>query len=123
MNTDHSELALDADGIPILTDLVSGDGLEGVPAGATVVPPSPKDITSELLASESVSQRLDRIADSLARDMRLHIEQTLAVAIDDAINRALDKNNTRTHDSIRHQLDVALAEIITAALQDDDPIF
>lgn len=126
MNTDQSDLALDADGIPILTDLVSGDKPEGAPAGTTAVafaPPTAENITSELLASASVSQQLDQMADNLTRDMRLNIEQTLSVAIDEAVNQVLEKNHARIHDSIRRQLDVALAEIISEALQDHDPVF
>ena len=125
MNTDHTELALDADGIPILTDLVSADDIgstEAVSAAEHPASPTPREITRELLASDTVQLQLNQIANDLAEDVRLQIEQTLAVAIDEAIKTTLDKSNVRTYEKIRRQLDVTLAELVTQALQDTGPV-
>jgi hypothetical protein len=125
MNTDHTELALDADGIPILTDLVPAKDMEStqaITAAELPVPPTPREITDELLASEAVQLQLDQIAKNLAEDVRLQIEQTLAGAIDEAINKTLDKSSVLSYEKIRRQLDITLAEFVAKALQDNSPV-
>lgn len=127
MNRDHTDLALDKDGIPILTDLVPDKSPDSSPQAGVAPPPppplpvlSPDDIARELLDSETVRQELDQMANDLARDVRLLIEQTLAEAIDEAINRSLERHNTRATEHIRKQLDASLPRLIARALQDSD---
>ena len=127
MNRDYTDLALDKDGIPILTDLVTDEKPEDTSPANSVPPPppptpviSPTDIARQLIDSETVRQQLDELASDLASDMRLHMEQTLAEAIDQAIDSALDRYSTRSKEHIREQLDAALPWLIARALQDTD---
>ena len=127
MSHDYSDLALDKDGIPILTDMVQDELPNSSPPAGNAPPPpppapvlSPDDLARELLNSESVREELDQIANDLARDVRLQIEQTLAEAIDEVINNSLERDNTRTTETIRRQLDAALPRLIARALQDTD---
>ena len=122
MKTDHTNLPLDADGIPILTDLVT-DEEPGTAPGVTrelIDFRTPEQIAHGLLASDNVKLLLNQMASDLARDVRLHLEQTLANAIDEAINTSLEVNTTRTRDMVRRQLDAALPELIARALHNTD---
>jgi FKBP-type peptidyl-prolyl cis-trans isomerase (trigger factor) len=120
MTTEHTDIALDAEGIPILTDLVAESELDATVAVEPVAELTPAEIARELLHSESVQLQLDEMAADLARDVRLQLEQTLAAAIDEAISTTLDNNNARTFENIRRQLDVALPGLLAKALQDND---
>ena len=55
----------------------------------------------------------------MTRSIRLQIEQTLGIAIENVINKALDDNNVRSFELIRHQLEDALPELLAKALQDE----
>jgi len=127
MKHDYTDLALDKDGIPILTDLVPDEEQETAAQGTAVPPPpppspvvSPADIARELLESETVRQQLDEMAGNLASDMRLQMEQTLAEAIDKAIDSALERYSSNAREHIREQLTGALPWLIARALQDTD---
>ena len=127
MKSDYDNLALDADGIPILTDLVRDQDLKGVPAPPPahtppitipVIERSPDDIAREVLASDEGRQLLDRIARDLVRDLRLQVEQNLASAIDMAISTTLDNTGESTYEYIRRQMDAALPQMIIRAVQE-----
>jgi len=127
MKHDYSDLALDKDGIPILTDLVPEEELESVSLDRQPAPPpppppirSPDDIARELLNSEMVQQQLDQMASELAHDVRLQIEQTLAEAIDEAVKKTMDKHTDISSQLIRRQLDTALPVLIARALLDSE---
>jgi hypothetical protein len=128
MKHNYSDLALDKDGIPILTDLVPEDKLENASRDNAAPPPpppppifTPEDIARKLLSSDMVQQQLDQIANDLAHDMRLRIEQTLAESIDQAINRTLDNHTAHTAENIRQELILALPRLMARALEDADP--
>ena len=115
MKSDYDNLALDADGIPILTDLVRDQDLKGVPAPPPAhTPPitlpvkerSPDDIARDILASDEV-----------AGDT---VEQNLANAIDKAISETLDNTSEGTYEYIRRQQDAALPQMITRAVREAD---
>ncbi|MBT8117039.1 MAG: hypothetical protein KJO66_04355 [Gammaproteobacteria bacterium] len=125
MKHDYSDMALDKDGIPILTDLVPEEKMESAPVDRQPTPPpppppirSPEDIARELLNSGMVQQQLDQMASELAQDVRLQIEQTLAEAVDEAVKRTLDKHTDIASQHIRRQLDTALPVLIARALLD-----
>lgn len=127
MKRDYSDLALDKDGIPILTDLVPEEKMESAPVDRQPAPPpppppirSPEDIARELLSSGMVQQQLDQMASDLARDVRLQIEQTLAEAVDEAVKRTMDKHTDIASQHIRRQLDTALPVLIARALLDSE---
>lgn len=123
MNIDYTDLALDAEGIPILTDLVPDDKLEHATSSApepTAPIRTPDDIARELLESDSVQKQLNQLADEFARDVRLQVEQTLAGTIDEAINKAMEQHSSNTYEHIRRQLNAVLPELISKALQQAD---
>jgi hypothetical protein len=123
MNIDYTDLALDAEGIPILTDLVPDDAIEHAASSApapTAAVRTPDDIARELLESDTVQQQLNQMADEFARDVRLQIEQTLAGSIDEAINKAMEHHSSHTNEHIRRQLNAVLPALISSALQKAD---
>lgn len=127
MKHDYSDLALDEDGIPILTDLVPEKEMEGAPLYRQPAPPpppppirSPEDIARELLNSNMVQSQLDQMASELAYDVRLQIEQTLAEAVDDAVRTTMDKYTDITSQHIRQQLASTLPMLIARALLDSE---
>lgn len=123
MKMDYTDLALDAEGIPILTDLVPDDSVERATSSTpvpTVPVRTPDDIARELLESDTVQQQLNRMADEFARDVRLQVEQTLAGTIDDAINKAMEQHSSHTYEHIRRQLNAVLPALISSALQKAD---
>jgi len=123
MNIDYTDLALDAEGIPILTDLVPDDKVEHTAPSAPepVVPVrTPDDIARELLESDAMQKQLNQMANEFARDVRLQVEQTLAGTIDEAINKAMEQHSSNTYENIRRQLNAVLPELISKALQQAD---
>jgi hypothetical protein len=123
MKIDYTDLALDAEGIPILTDLVPDDTIEHAKSSApvpTVPVRTPDDIARELLESDTVQQQLNQMAGEFARDVRLQVEQTLAGSIDEAINKAMEQHSSHTNEHIRRQLNAILPALISSALQKAD---
>ena len=79
MKHDYSDLALDKDGIPILTDLVPEEEMESASQDRPPAPPpppppirSPEDIARELLNSEMVQQQLEHTYETFPALERFH---------------------------------------------------
>jgi hypothetical protein len=121
MRNRPAHLPLDAEGIPILTELVSEEELmrasnatrEDEPAGLSMA-----EIADELLSSELFQRQLDEVASNLNRGIRLQVEQALGTALEDVISRTLDRNNVHAFELIRVQLEDALPDLLAKALQD-----
>lgn len=130
------DLELDADGVPILTDVIS-PGQE--PAPAAVIAPeqepaqvaipesqlacmSVEDITQTILGSESIRRRLDDIAAELTRNVRIQLEQLLRPAIEQAVTEVMDDSGSATFDAIRQLLDEAFPEILADVLHAETPV-
>lgn len=122
MNDHTPNLPLDSEGIPILTDLVSTEDLLQADAArfGRYNDMSTTDIAGELLSSELFQHQLDEIASELSRNLHLQIEQALGTAIEDVISKTLDRNNARSFELIRVQLEDALPELLSKVLQDQD---
>jgi len=122
MKPDYSDMALDADGIPILTERVTGEVEPAQEAAAPVEVPTrtPAELASELLADDAIQEEIKRLASNLASDVRLRMEQTLAVAIDEAINTTMENQKQDAYEYIRRQLDTELPRLLGNALQDVD---
>ncbi|TFG79504.1 MAG: hypothetical protein E4H19_16375 [Chromatiales bacterium] len=122
MSRRPTHLPLDSEGIPILTDLVSDQELmharDMAEPDETPAYLSTAQIADELLSSELFQQQLDEVAAELARGIRLQVEQALGTAIEDVINEALDRNNARSFELIRVQLEDAVPELLAKAMQD-----
>lgn len=109
-------MPLDAQGIPILTELVdeATDGtLEALESQR-----DPREVVREIMESATLQQTLGAMADSIAQDVRLQLEQVLTTAIDDAINKVFAGSDSRTRDLINRKLETSIPEIIRQALQD-----
>lgn len=121
MSDPYHDIPVDSEGVPILTDIVPEDALlaaEHVPdLPATGL--STAELAEQMLASELFQQQLDEVAAELTRSIRLQIEQTLGIAIENVINKALDDSNVRSFELIRQQLDDALPGLLAKALQDE----
>lgn len=117
-----TELALDRDGLPILTDrvpeheLLAADELapEAWLAGMTT-----QEIADELLASEIFQHQLDAVATELTRSIRLQVEQALGIAIENVIPQALEDNSVHSFELIRRQLEQVLPELLAKVMQDE----
>jgi len=121
MTDTSKELALDADGIPILTELVHDDETPaeaGEQQGAVIADTSLVDITDRLLASNYFHQQLDEITVELTQDVRQQVEQSLRPAIEQAITLALDDSGTHTAGVIRQQLEATLPGLIARTLEE-----
>ncbi len=116
MSSQHPHMSLDAQGIPILTELV--DETTDSAVDALSVKQDPREVVRTLMESTAVQQSIGAMADSIAQDVRLQLEQVLTTAIDDAINKALAGSDIRTRDLINRKLENSIPEIITRALQD-----
>ncbi len=120
MNDHYHDIPVDSEGVPILTEIVPEDELLAAEtrAGLPVHGLSTTELAEELLNSELFQQQLDEVAAELTRSIRLQVEQTLGIAIENVISKALDDNNVRSFELIRQQLDDALPELLAKALQD-----
>ena len=121
MSEHYHNIPVDSEGVPILTDIVSEESLLAAEAAPDLSSPglSTAELAEELLRSELFQQQLDEVAAELTRGIRLQIEQTLGIAIENVVNKALDDNNVRSFELIRHQLEDALPELLAKALQDE----
>ena len=122
MNDRTPNLPLDSEGVPILTDLVSTEELLQADTArfGRYNNMSTTEIAEELLSSELFQHLLDELASELSRNLRLQTEQALGTAIEDVIGKTLDRNNARTFELIRVQLEDALPELLSKVLQDQD---
>jgi len=120
MTAMNEELVLDADGIPILTELVHEDAQPAMveqyqDAGIAGAPPA--EIADRLLNSQSFHQQIDEITAALTRNIRHQVEQTLQPAIEQAIILALEDSDTHAAEAVRQQLEAALPALIAQALE------
>lgn len=121
--TATEDLVLDADGVPILTDVISPDqdsGTAAIPKNQ-LAHMSAEDITQTILGSESIRYRLDDIATELTRNVRTQLEQLLRPAIEQAVTEVMDDSGTAAFDAIRQQLDDVLPAILAEVLQEESP--
>jgi hypothetical protein len=121
MSEHYHDIPVDSEGVPILTVIVPEDVLLAAETATDepVAGLSTSEIADDLLNSELFQQQLDEVAAELTRSIRLQVEQTLGIAIENVINKALDDNNVRSFELIRHQLEDALPGLLAKALQDE----
>lgn len=113
------QLKLDADGVPILTDIVSQDEETGpkLLPETRLAAMSANDITRTILDSSAFRHRLDEMAMELAQNVHLQLEQLIRPAIEQAVTEILDDCENTTYDAIRQRLEVALPEVLVSALE------
>ncbi|MEN8204384.1 MAG: hypothetical protein ABFS24_00105 [Pseudomonadota bacterium] len=120
MTNPNEELVLDADGIPILTDLVHKD----VTPESTDQPLEPHqddvsvdELAGLLLNSETFRQQLDEIAAELTRTVCQQLELTLRPTLEEAISLALDDGSRASHEAVRKHLETVLPDLLARTLQ------
>jgi hypothetical protein len=118
MTNPSEDLVLDADGIPILTDLVRENETSESPKQSLTDEVSPDELAGLLLNNETFRQRLDEIAAELTQTVRQQIEQALRPTLEEAVSLALDDSNTASYEAVRKQLESALPDILARTLQD-----
>lgn len=112
----NEELAVDPDGIPILTDLVDEhETAAPVAQHAETTAASPAVITDELLQSKSFQQQLEQLTASMSQQLIEQIEQTLRPAIEQAVSLALEDSSSLSATAIRQQLEQALPDLLAQA--------
>ena len=114
----NEELVVDADGIPILTELVH-EHETGTPAGQPqdAVTESPAVIADRLLKSRSFQQQIEQITATLSQQVHEQVEQSLRPAIEEAISLALEDSSTHSAEALRQQLENSLPELLARALE------
>jgi len=118
--TNTEELLLDADGIPVLTDIVR-DGDETEPAGShrssRLSEMAPREIANELLGNDSFRTHLEEVAATLTRNVCQQMEQALQPILEEAITLALSNSNATSYETVRQQLESSLPDLVAEALQ------
>lgn len=116
-----NELALDEDGLPILTGAVVRDHQptgEQPDAANRPQATSPVLVADRLLDDEAFRQKFDEFAAKLTVNARQHMKNSLKPAIDEAIDEALNASGDEIYQAITEQLESALPDILARALQD-----
>ena len=113
------KLVLDADGIPILTELVHAHETPASVAqqqdtGSVEI--SPADMADSLLHNPFFSQQLDEITAELSRNLRDEVEQSLRPAIEEAISLGLNGCGDHTAAMLRQRLEATLPDLLARAL-------
>ena len=117
MTAMDEELVLDADGIPILTELIDADVADEQHLYDDSAGTPPAEIADRLLNSKSFRKQIDKITATLTQSVRHQVEQTLQPAIEQAIILALEDSDTRAAETVRQQLEAALPALIAQALK------
>ena len=115
------ELIVDAEGIPILTELVheheTAATASQIADAATDAPEeSPAAIADRLLQSKSFQQQLEQLTTTLSQQLTEQVEQLLRPAIEQAISLSLEDSNSHSATAIQQQLESALPDLLAQAL-------
>jgi hypothetical protein len=119
--TMDKELIVDAEGIPILTELVhehetAAAATQTDDATADATAESPAAIADRLLQSKSFKQQLEQLAATLSQQLTEQVEQSLRPAIEQAISLSLEDSNSHSAAAIQQQLESALPDLLAQAL-------
>ena len=119
MTSMDEKLVLDADGVPILTELVHAHETPLSVArqqdtGDTEI--SAADIADSLLHNPFFTRQLDEITAELSSNLRDEVEQSLRPAIEEAISLGLNGCGDHTAVMLRQQLEAAMPELLARVL-------
>ena len=115
--TMDEELIVDAEGIPILTDLVTEHETTAPAAQpADTTAESAAAIADRLLRSKSFRQQIEQLTATLSQQIIEQVEQSLRLAIEQAISLSLEDSSSHSATAIRQQLENALPDLIAKAL-------
>ena len=116
MTNPNEDLVLDADGIPILTDLVRENETPESTEQLQKDDVSADELAGLLLNSDTFRQQLDEIAAELTRTVRQQLELALRPSLEEAISLAIDDSNTASYEAVRKQLETALPDLLARTL-------
>jgi hypothetical protein len=122
--TENESLALDENGLPILTDKAT----ENVPDKPQPQEPPPEslpslsgeEIAEVLLDSELFHQQMDKIAAKLTVSIRQQLENAIRPAMGEALTQALNTSGDSVYALIGQQLENALPTVLAVALQQNE---
>lgn len=114
----HShELTLDGNGVPILTEIISSAQRPGLKTLVERLPGmSIDEISTELLANPDFSERIETIASDIAAQTRQQVAADLESAIQDAVNKAVATETSKTQNAISAKIAEALPKILSRIL-------
>ena len=116
---DQYNIVIDPDGLPVLTDLVSGQELQSAGSDDRQLRRmSVSDIANELLDNEVFKRQLDDIAREMSGGIRLQMEQALGIALETVITDALERNKLRSFELIRRHLENVLPGMLAKIIDD-----
>ncbi len=119
--THPGELALDEEGIPVLTDIVRDED-EPESAGSSlanrVSDMAPQEIADELLGSDVFRRHLEEVAATLSHNVCQQMERALQPILEEVITQALNDSNTTSYETVRRQLESSLPDLVVEALQE-----
>ena len=113
----NEDLIVDAEGIPILTELVHEHETTSASVQHTdTSAESPAVIADRLLQSRSFKQQLEKLTTTLSQQLIEQIEQSLRPAIEQTIQLSLEDSSDLSATAIQQQLENALPELLASAL-------
>ena len=120
--TQTEELALDEDGIPILTEVVRDDEPEPADShlASRVSAMAPHEIADELLGNDAFRKHLEDVAATLTHNVCQQMERALQPILEEAITLALNDSNATSYEAVRQQLESSLPSLVAEALQGSD---
>lgn len=114
----NEDLAVDADGIPILTELVHEYEIDASTTQyADDDTDTPASIADRLLASKSFQKQIEQLTATLSQQLLEQVEQSLRPAIEQAVSLTLEDSNSFATTTIQQQLEKALPDLLAQALK------
>lgn len=113
----NQELTLDSNGVPILTEIVSSVRRPGQKTLVERLPGmSIDEISKELLANPDFTRQLEIIASTIAAQTRQQVAAELEIAIQDAINKAVAAETSKTQNEVSAKIAAALPAMLSRIL-------
>jgi hypothetical protein len=118
----NTKPALDADGIPILSDplpereIVATDALHLAERLSGL---STTAIVKALLDNDPFRQQLEELAGKLTRQIHEEMLQELHAALESAVSRVMEDCSTRSLDIVHQQLEASLPGLLARTFRQD----
>ena len=118
----HTKPALDAEGIPILTEplaereIVASDDRQ---LAERLSGMSTTAIVRSLLSSEAFREQLDALSARLTRDVHEELLKELQPALETILGRIIEENASRSLEIIHQHLEASLPGLLARTLRQD----
>jgi len=116
MTNPNEDLVLDADGIPILTDLVRENETPESTEQLQKDDVSADELAGLLLNSDTFRQQLKNIEIETSYKAGEVAAMALRPSLEEAISLAIDDSNTASYEAVRKQLETALPDLLARTL-------